>query len=63
MLVLWRMASVLWDSSQAELKAGVSGSEARELEEKFFRQHPHFKGCDPKLFGVTNLTNRCARFR
>lgn len=44
--------------SQAELKAGISGVEAREAEEAFFRQHSHFKGCDPKLFGVTNLTNR-----
>ncbi|CAN0283213.1 unnamed protein product, partial [Hapterophycus canaliculatus] len=44
--------------SQAELKAGLSGSGAREAEEAFFRQHPHFKGCDPKLFGVTNLTSR-----
>ena len=46
--------------SQAQLKAGISGVEAREAEEAFFRQHPHFKGCDPKLFGVTNLTNRSA---
>lgn len=44
--------------SQAQLKAGISGAEAREAEEAFFRQHPHFKGCDPKLFGVTNLTTR-----
>lgn len=44
--------------SQAELKAGISGLEAREAEEAFFRQHSHFKGCDPKLFGITNLTNR-----
>ncbi|CAM9738719.1 unnamed protein product, partial [Ectocarpus sp. 13 AM-2016] len=44
--------------SQAELKAGLTGTEAREAEEAFFRQHSHFKGCDPKLFGVANLTTR-----
>lgn len=44
--------------SQVQLKAGISGAEAREAEETFFRTHPHFKGCDPKLFGVSNLTNR-----
>lgn len=49
--------------SQAELKAGISGSEAREAEEAFFRQHSHFKGCDPKLFGVTNLTTRSERVK
>lgn len=36
--------------------------EAREAEEAFFRQHSHFKGCDPKLFGVTNLTNRSVQW-
>lgn len=44
--------------SQAQLKAGISGLEAREAEDAFFRQHSYFKGCDPKLFGVTNLTTR-----
>jgi hypothetical protein len=24
----------------------------------FFATHPHFKSCDPKLFGVANLTSR-----
>ena len=30
-------------------------------EQQFFAAHPHFKGCDPKLFGVENLTSRLTR--
>jgi Dynamin central region len=29
--------------------------------QSFFAVHPHFKGCDPKLFGVDNLTSRLTR--
>jgi Dynamin central region len=34
---------------------------AQTHKQTFFAVHPHFKGCDPKLFGVDNLTSRLTR--
>jgi len=44
--------------SQKELQQGMTTQQARALEEDFFKNHPHFKNCDPSLFGIHNLTNK-----
>mmetsp|Transcript_3290 Transcript_3290/g.4634 ORF Transcript_3290/g.4634 Transcript_3290/m.4634 type:complete len:751 (+) Transcript_3290:51-2303(+) len=44
--------------SQADITSGLSSTEARAREHSFFANHPDFSRLDPKLFNVTNLTNR-----
>ncbi|KAG5184845.1 Mx2, Mx-like dynamin-related GTPase [Tribonema minus] len=50
--------TMLRNRTQKELAAGASAAEAKRLEQEFFKAHPHFKSCDPKLFGIDNLTSR-----
>jgi interferon-induced GTP-binding protein Mx1 len=45
--------------NQAELAAGNTDmAAARAAETEFFSSHPHFKSCDPRVFGIENLTTR-----
>lgn len=49
---------MLKNRSQKEINDNVSNSDARGIEEQFFAKHPVFGHADPKLFGITNLSNK-----
>lgn len=44
--------------SQKDLADNISALEARDKEDAFFKNHPVFRYCDPKLYGIGNLSRK-----
>eukprot|EP01038_Epipyxis_sp_PR26KG_P008636 gene8636-11672_t len=49
---------MLKNRSQRDIMEKMSTSKARELEIQFFANHSIFRGCNPKLYGIAQLSKR-----